>query len=239
MLYIGADGCKGNWLTVALGEGNHWAVNLFPNIRRIGGCYPRARLILLDIPIGLPEGGERERRCDTEARQRLGARRFSVFRVPCRAAVQAESYEEASRINQQRTGRKLSIQMWRIVPKIKEVDVFLGEQAQARWRIREVHPEVCFWALNGGRPMAFNKRSEEGIQERLRVLRRVYRHTEAIVNYAVEKYRGIAAPDDVLDALVAAVTASNEKRGLMTLPENPDCDAHGLPMEMVYYPAPW
>ena len=43
--------------------------------------------------------------------------------------------------------------------------------------------------------------------------------------------RKIVARDDILDALVAAVTGMNELR---TVPGNPEVDSCGLPMEMVY-----
>jgi predicted RNase H-like nuclease len=29
----------------------------------------------------------------------------------------------------------------------------------------EVHPEVCFWAMNGEHPMAHNKKTEAGVND--------------------------------------------------------------------------
>ena len=43
------------------------------------------------------------------------------------------------------------------------------------------------------------------------------------------------AIDDILDACIAAVTASHSENGLATVPEKPEHDKHGLPMEIVYY----
>jgi predicted RNase H-like nuclease len=46
------------------------------------------------------------------------------------------------------------------------------------------------------------------------------------------------AGDDILNALVAAVTAYLGKQSLLTLPEKPADDLRCLPMEMVYYSLP-
>ena len=50
----------------------------------------------------------------------------------------------------------------RSLPKIREVDSLLRESAKARRAVREVHPEICFWALAGGRPMRHSKKTERG-----------------------------------------------------------------------------
>jgi len=234
MLYVGADVSRRNWLTVALTEGNNWKVNLFKNLEQMWYLYKTARLILLDIPIGLREEGDKERICDIEARKLLSSRRSSVFRAPCRAATQAASYEDAKRVNRDRTSKSLSIQTWGINPKIREVDEFLINNIPVRSRIREIHPEVCFWALNGGKPMRFNKKGEKGFRERIRVLRQVCDHTDDIFKFGMHEYQGKVAVNDILDALVAAVTASKESQGLLTIPEKPEIDSKGLPMEMVY-----
>ena len=43
-----------------------------------------------------------------------------------------------------------------------------------------------------------------------------------------------AAPDDAVDAMAAALTASADAVRLRTLPPDPPMDSEGLPMEMVY-----
>jgi predicted RNase H-like nuclease len=218
-----------------LSEEGHWEADVFENISGLWERCGGAALLLIDIPIGLPDKGPLERACDREARHVLGRRRSSVFRVPCRAATQARSYEQAKQADKDRTGKKLSIQVWRIVPKIRDVDEFLAGNGWARGRIRETHPELCFWALNGGRAMAFNKKTEQGFQERMDVLRRVCQETEQIVSYAMTKFEGKVRRDDILDALGAAVTAFSGKDKLRSIPEKPQQDSRGLPMEMVYH----
>lgn len=235
MFWVGADGCKKGWFAVRLSTRDSWEVNLFPNIQELWQQYEGARLILLDIPIVLRDRGHAERSCDIEARRLLGSkRRSSVFPVPCRAAIYAER-EDGSKTNEQKTGRRLSMQALGIIPKIREVDHFLLNNPTARSRIREIHPEVCFWALNGRRPMEYSKKKEKGIQERKSVLRSVYPDSDRIFEYAEGKYfRKEVARDDILDALAAAITAYKGEQGLKSIPEKPEYDSHGLRMEIVY-----
>jgi predicted RNase H-like nuclease len=102
--------------------------------------------------------------------------------------------------------------------------------------VREVHPEICFWGLNGGKSMNYYKRTPEGLYERLEVIRRVYKECEVLVDDALWKYKkSDVKKDDILDALVAAVTARCGFKGLKTIPDAPEHDETGLPMEIVYY----
>ena len=120
---------------------------------------------------------EGSRACDKAARKLLGQpRASSVFRAPCRAALGAQTYAEASEINRQKTTRGLSQQAWGIAPKIKQVDDAITSDSQP-WAF-EVHPEVCFWALNRRRPMKHNKKTSEGAAERVALLRQVFPQIE-------------------------------------------------------------
>jgi predicted RNase H-like nuclease len=236
MAFVGADGCKAGWLAVGITERDGWSVDVFPSAVSLWERHREASLILIDIPIGLREKGPQERLCDTMARNLLGPRASSVFPAPCRGALSAGSYQEASRRNLELTGtRKLSRQSWAIASKIRQVDELLAHDDVARRKIREVHPEVLFWGL-AGRPMAHPKRSGEGFRERKRVLQSVCAQADDIVTGALTRnYKGVAG-DDILDALSAAVTARLGREGLRSIPEQPERDARGLPMEIVYYP---
>lgn len=238
MVYIGVDACKAGWFAIILEEGNNWQLDVFSDISSLWNQCKDARLILIDIPIGLRENDSNERACDKEARCRLlgPERGGSVFPAPCRAAIYADTYKEASEINAQKTGRRLSRQVWGIIPKIKEVDHLLSVDMTTKSRIREIHPEVCFWALNCSKPMKYSKKKEEGFLERMEVLLSVYPYTKDVVDKALREYpRSKVAKDDILDALVAAVTASAERRGLSSIPETAEVDSKGLSMKMVYY----
>jgi len=92
----------------------------------------------IDIPIGLLEG---PRTCHKAAWKLLGqSRGSSVFPAPCRPALGAQTYAEASTIIRHRTTRGLSQQAWGIAAKIKQVDDAISPDCQ-RWGF-EVHPEV-------------------------------------------------------------------------------------------------
>ena len=130
----------------------------------------------------------------------------------------------------------MSRQVWGIIPKIKEINQFLSVDMTAKSHIRETHPEVCFWALNGGEPMKYSKRGEKGFSERMQVLLSVCPCTGDVVDYALGKYPSSkVARNDILDALIAAVTASAERRGLSSIPKTIEVDSKGQSMEIVYY----
>jgi predicted RNase H-like nuclease len=161
--------------------------------------------IAIDIPIGLLDGS---RACDKEARRKLRPPRgSSVFAAPCRAAVQAETYEAASAINRQRTGRGLSQQAFHIGSKIKQVDDAMTPERQ-QWAF-EVHPEVCFWALNHKHPMKHNKKTEPGRNERLKLLRKEF---PEIQRHLANDRPPRVGTDDLLDAAAAAWTALRRLR---------------------------
>jgi len=239
MVYTGVDACKIGWFAVKLGEGHDWQVAIFSDIFGLWKQCKGSKLVLIDIPIGLKQGTSGERACDEEARRLLGVKRgSSVFPVPCRDVIYAD-VEEASTTNEKITGKKLSKQSLGIIHKIKQVDQLLLSDKNARSRIRETHPELCFRALNGGEPMKYSKKKREGFSERMEVLLSVYPHTKGLVYYAERNYaRKKLARDDILDALVAAITASKERQGLSFLPEKATFDSKGLPMQMAYYSIP-
>ena len=101
--------------------------------------------------------------------------------------------------------------------------------------IREVHPEILFWALNDGEPMAKRKKRSEGIRERGMVLERHYKGAAELIEQVGRKHpRHEVARDDIVDALAAAVTARMAQGDYRTLPENVETDQEGLRMELVY-----
>lgn len=236
--FVGVDGCKAGWLAVELGDGGRCEIRVFGDFRRLVQYFSSAALILVDIPIGLRDSGPDERQCDREARRLIGPRSSSVFPVPVRQALREATFEEASRVNRAIRGKGLSKQTWAIAPRIAEVDRLLATIPSERERVREVHPELLFWALNGRQAMAHNKKKRRGHTERLRVLSRFEASVEGAYADALDRWpRKDVAPDDVLDALAAAATARlGYPDKLQTVPEHPPRDSHGLSMEMVFTP---
>ncbi|MEJ2226037.1 MAG: DUF429 domain-containing protein, partial [Syntrophobacterales bacterium] len=235
MFVVGVDGCRAGWLAVKLSRHGAWESRIFPEMASLWSAYRQAALILVDIPIGLPEAAN-DRACDKAARKILGPRRSSVFPVPCRAAVSAPNYDAAIKINEQVTGKRIFRATWNLIPRMRQVDEVLQTDPQAREVIREAHPEVMFWGLNRGRPLTFSKKTAAGEGERLGILEGVYPPAKALFSKMKKTLPGKSAvPDDLMDALAAAVTGLMSGGKLKTLPETPERDAHGLPMEMVYF----
>lgn len=234
MVYAGIDGCSSGWFIVSIDQNNNFNFNIYNHIEMLWKEYKDSSLILIDIPIGLPHW--RSRLCDVGARKILGKiRGSSVFPAPTREAINEPDYEHACEVNLKILGKKLSIQTWRISPKIKQVDGLLKNNKEARNRIRESHPEICFWAFSGGYPMTHNKKTEPGIQERLAILKKIDPQCEDIFNESVKKFkRKELAKDDILDAMAVALTACSPFETLRTVLENPENDKEGLPMEIVY-----
>ena len=233
-MFVGVDGCRAGWLAIGLEAEDNWQVNTFPDVSSLWKHHRRVPLILIDIPIGLKAEGRAERRCDPQARRLLGPRRSSVFPAPCRGAIYAQSYQEACDVNQRLTGKRLSVENWNIIPKIREVDCLLSDDASAKGRIREIHPELCFWGL-AGRPMQHAKKRSEGLLERTQLLQSIYPGTADIIAHALSTYRRKdVARDDILDAVAAAVTGLMGGHNLASIPQEPEFDECGLRMEMVY-----
>jgi len=235
--FVGIDGCRAGWFTVSLFDDQSWELRVFSNIEEIWDSLSHAKLLLIDIPIGIRAEGPEERICDVVARQLLGQpRASSVFPPPARPALDYETREEASEVNHSLTGRRIGVQTWGIVPKIREMDQFHRTTTEAKEKVREIHPEVLFWALNDRVKMSHNKKRLEGFVERLQVLRRHFPQCDELLMEALSRFsREQVGKDDILDALAAAVTGLCGHDRLVTIPEEPERDAHGLSMEMVYY----
>ena len=245
--FVGVDGCPRGWFSVGFNASGEYELEAFSSFAGLVDHYAAAELILVDMAIGLPEGSA-ERLCDPEAREALGPpRASSVFRAPTRKATEhlarnpgdsagARDVQIETTRTPEITGKSLSDQTLAIMPKIAEVDRVMPARQPI---IREIHPEICFWALNNRCPMSFKKDNPKGIEERLCVLEQVEPRARNIYEAGCAGfYRKDVARDDILDALAAAVTAY---RGwtdrLQTLPEHdaPQWDERGLPMEMVFW----
>lgn len=231
--FVGVDGCRSGWVAFITDARSSLDVGVFESIESLWAEHKRASLILIDIPIGLPFRGRRQ--CDVEARRLLGApRASSVFPAPSRPAAYEANLELAKKANMRILGVSLSLQTRGICPKICEVDRFLENNLGAKEAFRESHPEICFWALAGGRSMSHSKKTKEGIGERLGVLNGIDRKSKEIYEKALSKYqRKAVAKDDIIDALVLALTAGIEGQ-LTQIPAEIEKDERDLIMEIVY-----
>jgi predicted RNase H-like nuclease len=211
MRVAGVDGYTKGWVSVALRDGAFEVARLHGDFAAVLVAHRDAKVIAVDIPIGLPCNCE-VRAADDAARAFLGGRSSSVFPVPPRPVLQASTYAAARKLAVSYWGRSLSAQSFALAKKIIEVDAHSAER-----RLFEVHPEVSFRALKGA-PLSGRKKSWNGAQERRVLLQgagiSLPDHVEGV---------GDAALDDLLDAAAAAWSAHRIATGTARcLPDPPE-----------------
>ena len=229
----GADGYRDGWFVVL------WETGTGTVRRRVIETYeallhlPESPAVIgVDVVIGLPEeavsGG---RACDRAARQLLGRpRSSSVFSPPAAAALQADSYDDAQRLNRASgpDAPGLTLQTYHLFPKMRAVAEAMSP-ARQQW-VREVHPELAFYAMNGDTAVSESKHTEAGRTRRAALL------TQNGFPEAVAADRpGAVGVDDVLDAHAVCWTARRLHAGTaQRLPPSEDVPTNdrGLRMEI-------
>ena len=194
-LVAGVDGCKRGWVAVVLIDGRFREARLIEGVESSFSELADVELIAIDVPIGYGP-----RSADALARAVVGG--SSVFSIPEREKFEAPFAE----------GGGISAQAHALGDRIRHAT---GLAAGDR-RLREVHPEVCFTAMNGMKRLRFRKKSAGGAFERLGLLRR---HGINIDPGTL----GAAATiplDDVLDAAACAWTAA--RVDAVSLPNPPE-----------------
>jgi predicted RNase H-like nuclease len=206
-----------------------------PRIADVLAASEAPALIAVDMPVGLPERtGPGGRAAENSVRPLLGDRQSSVFSVPSRAAIYANDYREACRIAQatSQPPRKVSKQLFNIAPKIREVDECFRSAPAAAERVFEVHPELAFWRLNGGRALDQPKKVKSRPYEPGLALRRGLLVAAGLPAEALNmKPPKGAGADDLLDALACAAIARRIHAGIaQPFPDPPPRDEFGLRM---------
>jgi predicted RNase H-like nuclease len=227
----GADGCKEGWLLVTKDlKSGSIICQRCPSTRDLFYKAPSLEILALDIPIGLTDKGPR--RCDLQARRLLRAgRASSVFPAPIRSVLSADSRERASQLRFKAEGKRMTAQAWAIVSKIHEVDAIIQVNAEIRNRVREVHPEVCFYFLAGEKPCQYSKKNLAGREERRNLLSPIF-NDDLQTALSNRKEYG-CAEDDILDAFAALWTAERIVAGkAQSIPVDPQIDLSGLRMEI-------
>jgi predicted RNase H-like nuclease len=224
MMVVGIDGCKNGWVAVFVRDGVFAKAGFHPDMSTLLKDCPDVSIIAVDIPIGT--SNVIGRKADLEAREFLGKRASTVFLTPPMQVLEQQTYEQATALARKRWGKGISKQSYALGPKIMEVT----KRAKEDERIREVHPEVSFQAM-AGIPLQHTKKTWNGFMERRGLLRRV----EIEIPDEMGEAGALGAPDDILDAAVAAWSAGRLARGgASSLPAPPEADAHGYPMAIWY-----
>ena len=231
----GADGCRTGWVVAFVRpSGDDVRVRIEPRFADILAAPERPAIVAVDMPIGLPaRAGPGGRGPENAVRPLLGQRQYAVFSVPSRRAIYADGYREACRIALETSDppRKVSKQLFMIAPKIREIDAVLRADAGAAARVFEVHPEVAFWRLNGGRALDEPKKVKGTPYAPGLALRRGLLVGAGIPAAAHTVPPRGAAADDLLDALACATIARRLHAGLaQPFPPAFQHDEFGLPM---------
>jgi predicted RNase H-like nuclease len=193
----GLDGTKGGWVAIVLDGGRFAGDHLLP-LETDFAELADAEVLAIDVPIGFGP-----RQADKAARAFLAGAASTVFPAPSEEVLQLPFGP----------GLGVSAQAHALGPRILHVT----RLARCDERIREVHPEVSFRAMNEGRPLGYRKKSAGGVLERIEILRR----------HGIELERleaASAAPlDDILDAAAAAWSATRIASGSAgSLPDPPE-----------------
>ncbi len=232
-MVAGVDACRGGWLCLTRPETSGTISSVVhESAAALLGQERQPEVLAIDIPIGLTNLGVRD--CDSIARKMLGSRACCVFTAPIRPVLHAGTRTEASSIRKRAEGKKVSAQVWGIVPKIREIDRLLSANPSLQAFVREVHPEICFMAWNGGAPIADRKKSPGGKARRAALVAAYFgRRAFALVR---ERHpRTKVADDDINDAFAALWTAERILDGsAKVIPDRPCRDPFGLRMEICY-----
>jgi predicted RNase H-like nuclease len=232
----GMDGCKAGWIAAFAGADHEDVrVRVMRHFANIFAAPEEPCLVAVDIPIGLPARiGPQGRGPERAVRPLLGDRQSSVFAVPSRAAIYARDYREACRVGLETSDppKKVSKQLFMIAPKIREVDEALRGAPALIDRVFEVHPEVAFWQLNGGRALTEPKKVKGRPFAPGLALRRRLLAGPGFSKAATEEAAPPgAAADDLLDALACAAIARRIlNRVAVPFPDPPLRDDFGLPV---------
>jgi predicted RNase H-like nuclease len=197
MRVVGLDGTKGGWVGIVLEHGRFAADRIVRPIKSSFDEFGDVDVLAIDVPIGFGP-----RRADAAARAFLTGAASTVFTTVSREILELPFGP----------GLGVSAQSHALGPRI----IHVTQLAEKDPRFWEVHPEVSFRAMNGGRPMRYRKKSAGGAIERLDLLR-----THEIDLTGIGEVS--AAPlDDVLDAAAAAWTAHRIATGAaLSLPDPP------------------
>jgi predicted RNase H-like nuclease len=224
-MITGADWFQGKWLIALEHTPGKTSLREVSDFGEVLG-WKELEVLVIDIPIGLPERGSRS--CDTLARRVLRPRGSSVFPAPIRPTLNASTHEEACRISESIEGKRCSLQAFGIYSMIAMVDRRMSPEVQQRVRVG--HPELSFAHMNGGAGLAYAKGKHEGQQRRIDLLEP---HFPELRGH-IAGLRQRRATIDLLDAFAMLWTARRVMKGeALTIPEHPEYDSRGLWMEMV------
>jgi predicted RNase H-like nuclease len=201
----GVDGTKGGWVAIVLEDGRFAADHVLRPVPTDFSELSAETVIAIDTPIGFGP-----RSADSAARAYLRGAASPVFTVPSRKILETPFGP----------GLGVSAQAHALGPRI----IHVTQVARSDARLREVHPELSFRAMNEGRPLRHRKKSADGALQRIELLR--------LHGIKIDRLNSAAAVplDDALDAAAAAWSAHRIATGLALRLPNPPEMVDGYPV---------
>jgi predicted RNase H-like nuclease len=222
--------CPGGWLIVpARLAGVTVSVEdavTVPSLLDVLEFKPKFDAAAIQAPIGFfdePNGPHRP--CDVEAKQMVGwPRSLAITPIPSRAALHAETREQAIE-----TEPWLQKQDVRRFKWLREAEREFQPFHQRTFF--SAHPDLSYANLNGDQPVRSSPYQQDGVIERMNLLRQRLPGVEDVVTRTPPAG---AAQVHVLQAAGLLWTARRAAgRGMNRLPMDPNWDSGGMRMELV------
>lgn len=222
--------CPGGWLIVparlagvTVVAEDAWVV---PTLLDVLEFKPKFEAAAIWAPIGFhdePQGPFRP--CDEEAREYVGwPRRVAIRPVPCRAALHAATREEALEIEPWLTRDDFRRFKW-----LREAEREFQPFHQRSYFA--AHPDLTFSQLNNDIPLTTSPYHEDGVLERMALIRDKMPGVEEIVTRTPPPGAALVHMLEATGLLWTARRAAG--RAMQRLPLDPNWDSTGMRMELV------
>lgn len=222
--------CPGGWLIVparlagvTVVAEDAWVV---PTLLDVLEFKPKFEAAAIWAPIGFydePQGPYRP--CDAEAREYVGwPRRIAIRPVPSRAALHAATREEALAIEPWLTRDDFRRFKW-----LREAEREFQPFHQRSYFA--AHPDLTFSQMNNDIPLTTSPYHEDGVLERMALIRDKMPGVEEIVTRTPPPGAAMVHMVEATGLLWTARRAAG--RAMQRLPLDPNWDSTGMRMELV------
>jgi predicted RNase H-like nuclease len=226
----GVTPCPGGWLVLPARLAGVTVIVEEPMVLRtlseVLDFKPKFEAAAIYAPVGFedqPSGPYRP--CDDEARAMLGwPRSVAIRAVPSRSALHAATRQEAQSIEPWLTADDLRRFRW-----IREAETEFQPFHQRNWFA--AHPDLSFYVLNGEEPLTSSPYQQDGVIERMNLIRNKLPGVEEAVTGSPPAGAGQIHLLQAAGLLWTARRAAG--RAINRLPMDPTWDASGLRMELV------
>lgn len=226
----GVTPCPGGWLILPARLAGVTVIVeepcVVPTLLDVLEYKPKFEAAAIYAPIGFedePNGPHRP--CDAEAKEIIGwPRRAGIKPIPSRAALRAATREEALAIEPWLTRDDFRRFKW-----IRQAEAEFQPFHQRNWFA--AHPDLSFFVLNGDQPVRSNPFQQDGVLERMNLIRNKLPGVEEAILQAPPPGAGQIHLLQAAGLLWTARRAAG--RAINRLPADPTWDASGLRMELV------